>query len=159
MKMKKAAKRATTVVAVAAMVLLGSTAWASSTTSQIMVSADVAGKLSQTIHHQISSLTVTEQDIKKGYVDVSTGTVLEIKSNDPSGYMMNFEMSGSVIHQAMVQINHRSIVVSDDPGFIHQPFPGLGGETLRIGYRLFLNPDAKPGVYAWPLTIAASLNQ
>lgn len=124
----------------------------------LFVSANVLPKLSQTTFRQPTGLTITQQDISTGYIDIEAGTELHVTSNDPNGYFLNFYFEGPVIQATDVNVNGRTVLVQAGAGLIHQPFPGISGETVEITYRLYLSPETNPGSYPWPLTVVASLN-
>lgn len=102
-------------------------------------------------------LTITSESITRGYVDIPAGTTLRVKSNDKNGYLLNFYIDGMLVKEAQVSVNGRRVSVPSGLGLIHQPFPGIAGETLQITYRLFLSPGMKPGSYQWPVAVSASL--
>jgi hypothetical protein len=82
---------------------------------------------------------------------------MHIASNDQNGYFLNFYIDGQFIKATDVRINGRTVSVQAGAGLIHQPFPGISGETVEITYRLFLAPETTPGSYQWPIMVAASL--
>lgn len=133
-----------------------SEAWAGNKAA-VQVSATVLSKTSQTMLKQPVGLKVTRQDIAKGYVDVQAGTVLHVTSNDEDGYYLNFSINGEFIRATDVKINGRLISIPSSAALVHQPFPGLRGETIQITYRLFLSHEMIPGSYQWPVTVAANL--
>ena len=123
----------------------------------LQVSATVLPKLTQTVMHQNSVLSITRENIAMGYVDIKAGTVLQVKSNDPNGYFLNFLVDGQFINEAQVNINCRTISVQPGIGLINKPSPGSAGETVLITYRLMLSSKTLPGSYQWPVTVTASL--
>jgi hypothetical protein len=123
----------------------------------LFVSANVLPKLSQTTLRQPTDLTITQQDIATGYINIEAGTVMHVTCNDPNGYFLNFYIEDRMINAADVKINGRIVTVQAGTGLIRQPFHGISGETVEITYRFYLAPDLKPGSYRWPLTVAASL--
>lgn len=131
-------------------------AWAGNN-AVVQVSAIVLPKTSQTTLRQPVGLTVTRQDIAKGYVDVEAGTVLHVTSNDKDGYFLNFSVNGELIRATDAKINGRSISIPSGSGLVHQSFPGIMGEMIQITYRLFLSSEMIPGSYQWPVTVAANM--
>ncbi len=150
-------KRTIIAMAVASIMLIGFDVWAAGNKSVVMVSASVVGNLSQETLRQESLLTVTEEDLARGYIDVETGTIFKVSSNDKTGYFIQFNTDGLLLREALLTINGRAISVPAGLGLIHQPSPGLAGETLNINYRLFLNPGLKAGTYSWPIAVSALL--
>jgi len=154
-KMKKALTDG--MILMAMVLLVGIEASSAGNKEALFVSANVLPKLSQTTLRQPMDLTVTRQDIAKGYVDLNEGTLLHVATNDPHGYYLSFFIEGRLIQSADVKIDGRIVSVQAGTGLIHQPFPGISGETVDISYRLFLTPELIPGSYPWPILVAASL--
>jgi len=123
----------------------------------IQVSATVLPNLSQTMMSQKKALDITNLDISKGYIDIKSGTVLQVKSNDPNGYLLIFNVDGLSIGRVEARINGRTVSVQSGIGSIHKACPGKAGETVVITYRLMLSPKTLPGTYEWPVTVIASL--
>lgn len=144
-------------IAVMMTLAMGTTGYAAGKKSTITVSANVLAKLSQTMIRQERTLTITKENLEKGYVDITFGTVIYVKSNNQNGYFLDFYIDESLINEARMIINGRSVSVPSGPGLIQQPFPGTAGETLQISYRLFLSPGMKTGSYQWPVMVAATL--
>lgn len=146
-----------TIGLVAGVLALASKGFAAGNKGVIEVSAAVSPRLSQATVRQERLLEITPENIAKGYVDVSVGTILRVKSNDRNGYFLRFQVNGFLVREALVNINGRVVSVSNGPGLIRQSFPGSNGETLQIAYRLYLAPQTKPGAYPWPIAVEASL--
>jgi len=91
----------------------------------------------------------------KGFVDVSAGTVVRVRSNDLDGYYFNFSIDGQYIRATEVLMSGRSVMIPSGSGLVHQPFPGLTDATIHIGYRFFISPNMEPGTYAWPIDVSA----
>jgi hypothetical protein len=159
MKMKKPSKKMT-VVGMAILLILSSipsNSFAGSRKAVIMVSATVMEKVTQTIVRQVGSLSVTQENIKKGYVDVPSATVLQVQTNNPEGYLLSFEVNEEMAKEVWVMDNGRTTVISGGVGFVQQPYPGSAGEVKEIGYRIFLASGMEPGLYPWPLSVSTSL--
>ena len=144
-------------VAVMMSLAMGTVAYAAGNKASITVSANVLANLSQTMIHQERTLIVTKENLEKGYVDITSGTVIYVKSNSQNGYFLDFNIDESFVNEVRMIINGRSVSVSSGPALIQQPFPGKAGETLQITYRLFLSPGMNPGSYQWPVMVAATL--
>lgn len=123
----------------------------------IKVSATVLPRIQQALIRQEKVLKVTEEELEKGYIDLPSATLIQVKSNDRNGYMLSFEMNADLIKEAWIIDKNRTTILSGGGGFVHQAYPGPSGEMKEIGYRFFLTPGTQPGVYAWPIGIAASL--
>lgn len=124
---------------------------------RILVSAVVLGNVSQKVVQHPSQFTVTTEDLVRGFVEVPVATILEVKSNERSGYFLNFGVAAGPVRSMEVSLGNRTVVVTGLGGLVHQAYPGIAGETVQIRYRLFLSSDAAPGNYPWPVAVSASL--
>jgi len=144
-------------IAVAIFAYLNGISFAGSSNSTIMVSATVIGRVSQSIIHQEPKINVTEGDIKKGFIEIASGTILQIKTNARNGYALFFEGSNELFKEVMVMVNGRTVSLSPNGGFVHQPYSGSNVEVKDLSYRLQLKEDTQPGTYSFPFRVKASL--
>ena len=124
----------------------------------IMVSATVKAGISKTFIHQARTLTITNDDVNRGYVDVKAATVLQVRTNSRQGYFMIFEGIDGPFSEVWVVDGTRSTVLSKMGGLVHQPYPGPMGETKELGYRFILSAQVIPGSYPWPMTVNVAIN-
>ncbi len=125
----------------------------------IGASVNVLPVLSKMVTFQTGSISITSEDIARGYVDVKRGTVLEVKTNNKNGYLLSFENENGPYKEVWVIDKTRTTVLSGSGGLIHQPYPGtMRVETKELGYRFLLSDDAMPGSYPWPLRVDVVLN-
>lgn len=157
--MKQRARQAVVVgaIMIVGILSLTSKSFAGSSKAAITVSATVQASISQTLVSQEKALLVTQENVVKGYLDVPAATVLQVKTNDPRGYLLSVEVNQEVAREVWIMDNDRTTVVSGGIGLIHQPYPGPFGKVKEISYRIFLASNTKPGFYAWPLNVTASL--
>jgi len=123
----------------------------------ITVSATVMARVSQSVVHQVSRINVTEEDIKRGFIEIPSGTILQIKTNSRNGYMLYFEGSNELFKEVWVTDKGRTVVLSSNGGLIHQTNSGGNVEVKDLSYKLLLNENIQPGSYSWPLRVKASL--
>jgi hypothetical protein len=147
------------IMAIAGIILINSygLSFAGSSKATIMVSANVIARVSQSIIHQESKINVTEADIKRGFIEIPSGTILQVKTNDRKGYGLFFEGSYELFKEIMVMDKGRSVVLSPNGGFVHQPYSGSNIEVKELSYKLTLKDDTQPGTYSWPFRVRASL--
>jgi hypothetical protein len=131
--------------------------FAESTKATIMVSATVVPRLSQSIIHQEPTVNVTEGDLKKGFIEIPSGTILQIKTNARNGYALLFEGSNELFKEVLVRDKGRSIALSPNGGLVHQPYSGSNIEVKDLSYKLQLKEDIQPGAYPFPFRVKASL--
>jgi hypothetical protein len=144
-------------IAVAILAYFNSLSFAGSSNATIMVSATVIGRISQSIIHQEPKINVTAEDIKKGFIEIASGTILQIKTNARNGYALFFEGSNELFKEVMVMVNGRTVALSSNGGFVHQPYSGSNIEVKDLSYKLQLKEDIQPGIYPFPFRVKASL--
>ena len=126
-------------------------------TATIMVSATVMARVNQSVTYQESRITVTEMDIKKGFIEIPSATILQIKTNTKNGYVLLFEGGSELFKEVWVTDSGRTVVLSPSGGLIHQSFSGSQFETKELSFRFNLKEDTQPGTYPFPFRVTASL--
>jgi hypothetical protein len=127
-----------------------------SASTKIQVSVKVLEQTSIKILNQAQEFVVTDADIMKGYVYIPAASQIAVKSNNPNGYFLTFEVMSdlnNVFKSISVDIDGREVQLSANGGLIHQPFI-YGDMTTDLNYRFELSKDAKPGTYNWPLMVS-----
>lgn len=125
-------------------------------TAKIAMTATVLEHTSMSVLDQVRELVVTNADISRGYVEMSAASRIQVKSNNPAGYLLAFEvMNGpaAVFNSVNVTVNGREVRLSPGGGWVPQPFI-RGGVKLDLNYRFVLSRDAQPGTYNWPIMIS-----
>lgn len=122
----------------------------------ITVSATVVARVSQSLIHQVSRLNVTEEDIRRGFIEIPSGTVLQIKTNNRTGYVLYFEGENELFKEVTVMDKERATILSPNGGFLYQPYSG-DVEVKNLSYKLLLRENIQPGLYSWPMKVRASL--
>ncbi len=125
--------------------------------ARIRVTARVAPHVRLRLLHQPAALVVTDPDVARGYVDVPDGARLEVRSNDPRGHLLVFEVAdGPFPLFENVQVRGLGPDVQIGPGSGAVPQPAARGvRSLALGYRFTLRKDARAGSYAWPVFVSA----
>ena len=126
-------------------------------TATIMVSATVMARVNQSVTYQESRITVTEMDIKKGFIEILSATILQIKTNTKNGYVLLFEGGCELLKEVWVTDKGRTVVLSPSGGSIHQPYSGNPLETKELSFRFNFREDIQPGTYPFPFRVKASL--
>ncbi len=131
--------------------------FAGSGKATIIVSATVMAKVSQSVIHQEAAINVTKDDLKKGFVEIPSGTILQIKTNARNGYALFFEGGNDLFNEVSVTDRGRTITLSPHGGFVHQPYSGSSVEVKNLTYKFQLNKNIQPGTYPFPFRVKASL--
>ncbi len=125
--------------------------------TSITITAVVLPRIFQSIIHQESMINIRNEDIEKGYIEVPSGTILQVRTNHRSGYMLYFEVGNEIFKEILVMEKGRVTALSPNGGLIHQPYSGSTIEIKDLSYKLFLREGVKPGLYSWPLHVKATL--
>lgn len=132
----------------------GDVAHAGSANTKITVSARVLVRTSLKMLHQVPEITITSADIRKGYIEIKSGSRIEVKSNNPAGYTLTFQGVGWPFREIHIHGFSNEVQISSNNAFIHQPYV-RGPNTIELSYRLVLSDNVKSGTYSWPLSIVS----
>jgi len=127
-----------------------------STSAKISMTATVLEHTRMQILHQAQEFVITPADIMRGFVEVPAASRVAVKSNNPAGYLLAFEvMSGpdAVFNSVNVLVGGRDVQIPAGGGWIPQPYI-RGGVTMDVSYRFALAKGAQPGTYNWPLMVS-----
>lgn len=102
------------------------------------------------------TLTISEADVARGYVEVAAPVDVHVQSNGQDGYLLAFECRCEDVRLAHVQGLQSELTVGSAGASSARPAagPGLWRERLQLRFRFDLAPDARPGELAWPLNIS-----
>jgi len=124
----------------------------------ISISARVLPRTIINVISQAHELVVTNSDIRRGYVDVPLASRVSVRSNDPAGYLLAFEVmdgAASVFRGVSVSVGGREVQIPLYGGWVPLPFV-RGGAVLDISYRFNLAKKAQAGTYNWPIVVSAN---
>lgn len=108
------------------------------------------------ILHRPEKVNVTDADLKKGYVDLDAGTILEVYSNIRSGLLLKFESMGGPFNMMWVLEGEKKTVFPNMMGLIRHSY--TKEKAIReFHFRFYLSEDAGPKSYPWPLKISAEI--
>jgi hypothetical protein len=125
--------------------------------ASIMVSATVVARISQSVIHQAPRISVAEDDIKRGFIEMPSATILQIKTNSRNGYALFFEGENELFNEVRVMEKGRTTLLSPNGGLIHQPRSAGNVEVKDLSYKFSLNKNIQPGSYPFPFKVRASL--
>jgi hypothetical protein len=148
--------------ALAALLLLSLTpgkarATTSAKSAQMRVSATVSAYVKLDVLQQQPSLTITPQDIQRGYVDVPTGTSLRTRTNDRNGFLVNFDSRSNVFERVSVTGIGGTVEIGSGGGAVRAAYSGPES-VAQLSYRFYLAQGVQSGNYPWPLQISASVS-
>ena len=124
--------------------------------STMTVSATVLPFLRLQVLKQAATLTVTPEDVARGYIDAPAATDLMARTNDRNGFSLSFDPRSNLFQKAQVTGFGSGAEIGPGGGFAHQPYTG-NQMLMRLSYRFFLAPEVAPGNYPWPLQISSTV--
>jgi len=129
-------------------------AGAAQRSASLQVSATVIASARLQIDHQQAQISITNEDIARGYVDVPAGSRFSVATNSRTGYFVDFHPRVDMF--ASVQINGLGspVELGADGGTVSEGNGGLRSVAHELSYRFYLKPALNPGNYAWPLLLA-----
>jgi hypothetical protein len=122
--------------------------------TQIQVTAKVLARASFHVIRQPAEIVVTEADIRRGYMDIKAGSLLEIKNNSRAGIMMSFEARGMPFKEVLVSGLGREGAIGPNGGIITHQLTGTS--IVALNYRFVFDKTSQAGTYAWPLALNVS---
>jgi hypothetical protein len=127
-----------------------------SKSTQIRVSATVGPYVRLDVLQQQPSLTITAEDIQRGYVDVPAGTSLRTRTNDRNGFVLNFSSRSNVFERVRVTGIGGTMEILSAGGSVRVAYTGPES-AAQVSYRFYLAQGVQSGNYPWPLQISASV--
>ena len=133
--------------------VLSGNALAGSKSAIMLATARVLPVAKHTILYQKSNFTVTEADIMKGFIDIPMAMVLSIRTNSVNGYLLLFSAKNGRFNELTVFDGDNAYKLSETGGEVHMPYENNNYITKELGFRFYLSPDFKPGIYQWPVAV------
>jgi len=127
--------------------------FAGSASTFLHVHAVILPRASVNVLVRPPKLAVTEEDIARGFVEITAASVVEVESNYSAGFLLTFSSHGLRFEEVLIRGLERNIVLGPDGGLVKLSVKGR--LMMTLGYRFVLAPGTQPGVYEWPLTLAA----
>jgi hypothetical protein len=118
-----------------------------------VVSAVVPARASLEAVAQPAVLSVSEDDIARGYLEVAA--VYRVRNNDPAGYMVRLAPRAGLTSMIEVSGLATDVVMREDVVEVTQP-AALEARDLDLRFRLALDPGAIAGVYPMPLQVSVA---
>ena len=139
------------VVALAA--LLSGPAFADQARARFTVSAIVSKHVTLTVVEQPSQLTLSVDDIERGYKDVSAR--YQVRHNDPNGYLLQLVPRIGVTRHVEVHGLGGDVVLAGADLAIRQ-VSASRVHDVELSFRFVLDPELPPGHYALPVHVTAA---
>ena len=98
-----------------------------------------------------ASVTVTEADLARGYLDVPAR--YHVTLNDRRGYLLQIAHLGGVAREVRVSGLGGTFVVAGDTVAVHQRGQSFE-QDVALEFRLVLAPGAEAGRFDWPVALS-----
>jgi hypothetical protein len=131
------------------------TVLAGSTSALMSVRVQVLARTLLNVESQAPSLVLTEADLARGYVEVPAVSRIRVRSNDPNGYLLAFDVTAGPFTAIEVTGLGPAARISANGGWLVRPFAGTKPVTSELTYRFLLASNVQPGTYAWPVSLSA----
>lgn len=122
--------------------------------TKIQVTATVLARASMHLLRQPTEIIVTDADIKRGYLDINAGSLVEIRNNSRAGVYLTFEARGLPFKEALISGLGREVALGPNGGIITHQL--IGTNIIAFSYRFVFDKDSQAGTYAWPLALSVS---
>jgi len=151
--MRKLNRSSWCALTLALLVAVSLPAAAEKASTRFTVSAFVPQRVSLQAIDQPALLTVSGEDIARGYKDMSAR--YEVRQNTGRGYLLSLSPRLGLASRVEVLGLDSAIELRDQTVDLHRNRPS-GLERLVLTFRFVLNATARPGSYALPVHLSAS---
>ncbi len=134
-------------------ILYGAEKGLAQASAKVFVTAHVKGYVKVDKIQKISSIQISHDDIRRGYILIPQAVNLSIKSNYPSVFINVEKVSNGFSESSKVIFENSEIELGSMGGLICLKMPGRTINT-HLGFKIELSRDAHPGVYELPFSIS-----
>jgi hypothetical protein len=128
--------------------------FAGSASAPMQVSVTVLARAVLTVASQPSAVIVTEADIARGYIDVSTPIVVQVRTNSRAGYILQADRRTADFATVELAFGDATMTVADGESWISRPYVP-GGDVIAMQARVHLGAGMQPGSYPLPIALSA----
>ena len=128
---------------------------AGSSNNGIKVTASIKRIARIRVLRQQSHMVISEDDITRGYLEVSAASRIEIRNSSLSGYMLTFDVQEGAFGTVYIKGLGAEVQIDSGTGWVLMPH-FRGPEALELTYRFILPENAEPGTYPWPIQLHAT---
>lgn len=103
-----------------------------------------------------ASITISEADVARGYIQLDTPLQVTVRSNAPQGYTLVFETHQGPVQRTVVEGLATTIVADSGAATAVRPAagPGVWRDVVHLRFRFELARGARPGTVPWPVQIS-----
>lgn len=103
-----------------------------------------------------ASLTLTETDLARGWVDLTEPLELEVRANTSGGWDLGLDLDTDVVLAVGIGGLSPDPVLAGQGARFGPPVTGPGRTPLSLALRLYLGPGARAGLQPFPLRFTAA---
>lgn len=141
-------------LSIACMLLSPAVARADTNAVKLRVAARVASFFRVQITHQAGHFSITESDIRRGYIDLAQATHFSVTTNVADAFVVDFQPHNNILRSVLVTGLDTPVEFGAGGGSAQQSASHGRISFRQLGYRFHLQPDVLPGVYPWPMRIS-----
>jgi hypothetical protein len=119
-------------------------------TISVSVTVQPVVRVVQSTH---ATLSISANDVQRGYVDVIDPVRLQVASNSVSGFVLDVLPTNDVFTSVVVRGLDSDVVLGADGGVIVQRWQRAQAQSLNLKFKFALRLDTQPGEYSWPLKV------
>jgi hypothetical protein len=117
------------------------------------VGATVLARARYTVTAAPADILISDEDIRRGYIEVAEPMRIRISNNSPAGYMLLILPQSGLAASVTVRFPGGEVTLGSDGGEIAEPGEVGPAMTLELTYRFGLDPQITPGRYPWPVQL------
>ena len=102
------------------------------------------------------ALSISAADVRAGYVEVRSATALGVRTNSREGYAVEIRSLHPDFADVDIAYGDGVVRMTREPVRLVRRGAAPAASALTLNYRFRLQPGITPGVYPWPLDIAAT---
>jgi hypothetical protein len=118
------------------------------------VSATVVAGVRLTVQSEPGTVSITEEDVVRGYVDVPQPFVVHVRTNSRQGYLLQVANAADAFSAVELTFGDTSMNVKYE-SFLQRPYVP-GGDRIAMHARLRLAPQTRPGLQRVAVALSAS---
>jgi hypothetical protein len=115
------------------------------------VSATVSAVAKVQVQSEPAEILVSDEDLRRGFIDVVQPTDLVIRSNSATGYVLDLTTVTPMLSSLVVRGLQSEQSLSGEGGAIVQRWQAPQTVALSLQFRLILVPGLAAGRYPWPM--------
>ena len=127
---------------------------AASSSSGLKLTTRVLPVVKYEIILQKKNVLITEDDIRRGYIDVRDAVIFSVVTNSVNGYVLIFFAGRDTFKEIEVFCDSVFTQIDDANNEIYMPPAGMRPAVKELSFRFYLSDNFLPGVYDWPVAFA-----